>query len=274
MAFRIEVASSRLDHIPALSIAKTSELSLLVKSPLVAERSMPALLLRLLLQCAGDIELNPEPVSTPTPTNCLRLMQWIANGISGRITELLTFHHSNNVNITAIHESMLNNKTKSLKTPEWSTVRLDRHKNKSGGLLMLIKDTIPFVDNTAALPQSADHHLEQQDISTAMPNRQQLHINNIYIPPRSSWSAGYKASIAHLLSNNEMSLIVGDINEHNSICDTNTNEDKRGEQLADEIDAADSIILNGNEATRLPTNGRSNSPDISLASNDNELLSD
>ena len=48
-------------------------------------------------------------------------------------------------------------------------MRLDRNKNKGVGLLMLIKDTIPLVDNTAALPQSADPHLEQQGISIAMP---------------------------------------------------------------------------------------------------------
>ena len=168
---------------------------------------MPALLLRLLLQCARDIEMNPGPISTPTPTNCLRLMQWSANGISGKITELLTFIHSNKVNIAAIQETKLTNKTKPLKTPGWTAVRHDRHKNKGGGLLMLIKDTIPFVDNTAALPRSSDPHLEQQGISTAMPNRQQLHIH-ICIPPRSSCSAGHNASIAHLLSYNEMSLIV------------------------------------------------------------------
>ena len=139
---------------------------------------------------------------------------------------------------------------------------------------MLIKDTIPFVDNTAALPQSADPHLEQKAILIAMPNRQQLHIHNIYIPPRSSCSAGHNASIAHLLSNNEMSLIDWVINAHHSIWDADTNEDERGEQLADEIDAADYTILNENEATRLPTNGRSTSPDISLASNDIALLSD
>ena len=51
-------------------------------------------------------------------------------------------------------------------------------------------------------------------------------------------------------------------------------EDERGEQLADEIDAADYTILSVNEATRLPTNGRSTSPDISLASNDIALLSE
>ena len=168
----------------------------------VAERSMPALLLRLLLQYAGDIEMNPGPVSTPTPINCLQLMQWNANAISEEITELLTFLHSNNVNIAAIHETKLTSVTKPLKTPGWAAVRLYRYKNKGGGLLMLIKDTIPFVDNTAAIPQSADPHLEQQGISIAIPNRQQLHIHNIYIPPRSSFNAGQNALIAHLLSNN------------------------------------------------------------------------
>ena len=107
-----------------------------------------------------------------------------------------------------------------------------------------------------------------------MPNRQQLHIHSIYIPPLSSCSASHNASIAHLLNNNEMSLIVGDINAHHSRRDTKTNDDERSKQLADEIDAADYTILDKNEATRLPTNGRSTSPDISLASNDIALLSD
>ena len=119
-------------------------------------------------------------------TNCLRLMQWNANGISGRFTELLTFRYSNNVNIAAIQKAKLTNKTKPLKTPGLAAERHDRHKNKGGDLLMLINDTIPFVDNTAALPQSADPHLEEQGTSITIPNRQQLHNHSIYIPPRSS----------------------------------------------------------------------------------------
>ena len=66
-------------------------------------------------------------------------MQWNANGNIGKITELLTFLHSNNVNIAAIQETRLTNQTKSPKTPGWAAVRLDHHKNKGGGLLMLIK---------------------------------------------------------------------------------------------------------------------------------------
>ena len=212
--------------------------------------------------------MNTGPVSTPTPTNYLRLMQWNANGISGKITELLTFLQSNNVNISAIQEAKQTNKSKPLKTPGLAAVRLDRQKNKGGGLLLLIKETIPFVDHTAALPQSADPHLEQQGISITMPNRQQLHIHNIYIPPRSSCSAGHNALIAHLSCNNEISLTVGDINAHHPRWDTNTSEGERGEQLADETDAAECTILNENEATRQPTNGRSTSLYISLASND------
>ena len=69
---------------------------------LVVELPLPALLLRLPYQCARYVETNPAPVSTPTHISCLRLSQWNANGISGKITELLTFLCSNNVNISAI----------------------------------------------------------------------------------------------------------------------------------------------------------------------------
>ena len=65
-----------------------------------------------------------------------------------------------------------------------------------------------------------------------------------------------------------------DIYAHHSRLDTNTNEDESGEQLADEIHAADYTIHNEKEATRLPTNCRSTLPDISLASNDIALISD
>ena len=107
-----------------------------------------------------------------------------------------------------------------------------------------------------------------------MPRRKQLHIHNIYIPPRSSCSAGHNASIAHHICNNEMSLIVGDGNAHHSTWDANTNVDERGMQLDGEIDAADNTIHDENEATRLPTNGGTISPDISLASNLIALLPD
>ena len=168
--------------IPALSSANTSELSLLVKSHFwwrIGRCRHCCSDFFFFLQCVGDIEMKPGPISMPTPINCPRMMQWNANGISGKITKLLTFLHSNNVNIAVIQETKLTNKTKPLKTSGWVDVRLDRHKNNGGGLLMLINDTIPFVDNPSAIQQSFDPHLEQQGISITMHNRQQLHIHNI-----------------------------------------------------------------------------------------------
>ena len=235
---------------------------------------MPALLLRVQLQYACDIKVNPGPHSTPTPTNCLRLVQWCANGISGKITELLTFLHSDDLNIAAIQQTNLTSKTKPLQTSGRAAVRLDRRKNNGGALLKLIIYTIPFVNNSTALPCSTDHHMEHQSISITIPNRQQLHIHNIYIPPHSSCSAGHNSSIAHLLSIKKMSLPVGDIKMHHSRWDTNMSEEERGEQLADEIDAADYTIHSENEAMRLRTNDRSTSPDITLASSDIALPSD
>ena len=83
---RMEVASLRLDHLPTLTIDKTSVLSLLVKSPFWWRSGRCRHCCSdFLLQCTGDIKMNPGPVLTPTPTNCLRLMQWNANRISGKI---------------------------------------------------------------------------------------------------------------------------------------------------------------------------------------------
>ena len=85
---------------------------------------MPAL-----LPTSASVCRRTHPDSTPT--NCVRLMQWNANRISGKIAELLTLLHSNNVNIAAIQETKLTIKTKLLKTALCATVRLDRHKTKA-----------------------------------------------------------------------------------------------------------------------------------------------
>ena len=138
-----------------------------------------------------------------------------------------------------------------------------------------------LIKKRSSLSTTRPHFLSQpiliwsnNDHMITMPNRQQLHIHNIHIPPRSSSSAGHNASIVHLLCNNKMSLVVGDINAHHSRWGTNTSEDKRGEQLADQINTASYTIHNENEATQLPTNDQSTLLGICLASNHITLLSD
>ena len=60
-------------------------------------------------------------------------------------------------------------KTMPLITPGWAAMQLHCHKNNGGGLLMLTRDIISFVDNTAALPQLAVPHLQQQGILIQCP---------------------------------------------------------------------------------------------------------
>ena len=130
-------------------------------------------------------------------------------------------------------------------------MRLDCHKNK-GGLLMLFKETNPFVDNTTTLPQSADPHLKQKGISITMPNLQQLHICK---------STFHHVAVAALVTTHRSRTtkchIVGNINLHHTRWDANTNENERGEQLVNKVDAADYAIHYMSEAMWLPTNGRS-----------------
>ena len=59
LKIQMEVASSRPDHLPTLSAAKTSELSLLVKSPFWWRNGRcRQYCSHFLLQCAGDIKTD------------------------------------------------------------------------------------------------------------------------------------------------------------------------------------------------------------------------
>ena len=69
-----------------------------------------------------------------------------------------------------------------------------------------------------------------------------------YQRPRSCSSAGQNASVAHLICNKEMSIILGDINAYHSRLDTSTIEGDSVEKLADYVKTADFTILSENEA--------------------------
>ena len=69
----------------------------------------------------------------------------------------------------------------------------------------------------------------------------------------------------------DTTLVLGDFNGHNDLWHS-TNNDARGNLLADVINASNFGVLNQDTPTRLPNDGTATSPDISLAS-DEILLS-
>ena len=206
----------------------------------------------------------PTPSSTPPPTSQpnppksfnIKILQLNCNGIRNKIAEISKWLIDNNVKIAAFQETKLTKDAK-FEVPNFTSVRKDRTKNKGGGLLLLVHDSINFSPVDLNI---TDDHLEIQAIQV-----NNLRIINAYLPPGSSCATGYNPSITPLLTNVD-SLIMGDFNAHDSLW-SSTISDTRGSTLAAEINNSTYGVLNNDNQTRLPGNNQQpTSPDITLAS--------
>ena len=183
-------------------------------------------------------------------------MQFNCNGIKGKITEIINWMEENKINIAALQETKLMPHQKDPNTANFTLVREDRDRNKGGGLAFLVHKTIQF-QQLHDLPK--DNHLESQGIKVNNTN-----IVNLYVPPSSSCSNGYTASILPFLQMKD-TIILGDLNAHDTLWHSSLSDD-RGKDLADEIGNSDFGAINEDNPTRLPSNGQPSSPDVSLAS--------
>ncbi len=215
--------------------------------------------------CNRSTIQNPIPTGQSTSTFTLpsvniHILQFNANGISNKLTELSSFLSQHNINIAAIQESKLTPNSKDPQIPGYTTVRQDRNINKGGGLLFFIQHSINF---KLAKLQLNDLHVETLGIKIPF-NNSELAIVNTYIPPASSCQTGYSPDISTLLNLQE-TIILGDFNAHHPQWFSDKT-DTRGTQLATEINNSDLAILNTDTPTRLPTSGSASSPDVSLSS--------
>ena len=115
-------------------------------------------------------------------------------------------------------------------TPQY--VRTVPH-GHGGGLLIFIHKSITFSK------QPFDPHLEELTINADIGNTKLL-ISNIYIPPASSCSNGYQASIEHLLTTPD-TLILGDFKAHHTSWYSRST---RGKRMDYSINGSDDGILN------------------------------
>ena len=139
----------------------------------------------------------------------LKILQWNCNGIKSKLTELSNFLHQHQIKVAVIQETKLNNNSTSPDIPNFTFVRKDRDTDNGGGLAIYIHKSIQFLK----LPDiPGDGHTESQGVKVGDTN-----IYNIYIPPTSSCTAGFKPNIPALLSADD-SLVLGDFNAHDSLC--------------------------------------------------------
>ena len=171
-----------------------------------------------------------------------------------------------NIHVAMVQETKLTDKSKDIKTPGYTLIREDRRKDKGGGLAFLVKENIPFHSNTIPNSIKNNDDVEFQSISI-IGKKDNITLNNIYIPPVSSCQHGSNLPLQDILSHtsgNSLTITGGDFNAHHANWYSKGEEDARGRKLADEINDSDMGILNEDQDTRV-TSQNNSSPDITLA---------
>ena len=131
---------------------------------------------------------KPLPPSIPTQAvdgNSFTIIQFNANGIGNKLTELGEFLERYNIKVSAIQESKLSPNYKTPSIQNFTTVRNDRRQDQGGDLLILIHKSINFSQKPESPETLVVPHLEELTI-TAMLGDTEMIITKVYIPPASS----------------------------------------------------------------------------------------
>ena len=124
----------------------------------------------------------PSPAHTPTMSDkTFNILQWNANGIGNKQTELSIFLEAHDIKVAAIQEFKLTAQSRSPNIQNYTLVRQDRRQGPGGGLLFFIHNTVSFTRKPMSTTSKNDPHLEELTISIAMDNTELL-ITNVYIP--------------------------------------------------------------------------------------------
>ena len=149
----------------------------------------------------------PSPSPTPAPSaelisgdSTFNVLQFNANGIGNKLTELGVVVERNMVKVAVIQESKLSSKSKNPCIRNYTTVRKDRPHGHGGGLTVFIHESITFSIQPSSPETLSDLHLEELTIKADIGNTKWI-ISNIYIPPASSCSNG--VSIFNITSSDD-----------------------------------------------------------------------
>ena len=141
---------------------------------------------------------SPSPAPAPSAEqisddSTFKILQFNANGIGNKLTELGVVLDRNNVKVAVIQESKLSSKSKTPASgipPQY----VRTYRGHGGGLLVFIHESITFSKQPSSPETLSDPYLEELTIKADIWNTK-LIISNNYIPPESSCSNGYQSSI-------------------------------------------------------------------------------
>jgi ribonuclease HI len=190
------------------------------------------------------------------------VLQWNANGIGGKVGELMDRLERRKIDVVLIQETKLRSKDTAPRFPGYAAVRQDRADGRAGGgLLTLIKEDL---DYTVGRPASSDV-AECQCVRVRVSAARWIALHNVYAPPRRDGAAADGLDWGWLPAEAN-SIISGDFNAHSPLWDEQQPSDRRGETLEEWIMGSSMAILNDGSVTRVnPGTGGLSTPDVTLA---------
>ena len=200
------------------------------------------------------ISQKSEPKSRTKLNRPLRILQWNAEGVNPKMSELRCFMDEYKIDIALIQESKLMPKRNSPVLKGYSVIRGDRigAEFPGGGLLTVVKEDLVYKENGHCNRAG----VELLSVCIHLSGKKWLTINNLYLPPKG------QADLSWIPVNPD-SLFAGDLNGHSKIWDDTQPTDDRGEHIVDWMLNNNLNCINDGTPTRINRGtGGLSSPDV------------
>ena len=238
----------------------------------------PIRLLYIFALCFPPPSPAPGFPSTPpasSPPDSLRVLQWNAEGLRARSTELLHFLSFYPVDFIYIQESNLNSSS-SFRIPGFSALRSDRTHSQSailssdtthvsGGVIFFVRQGLSFSKLSTSSLSSLHPYSDFIGINISLNNSSSRSFLNVYAsPPYSLLPNGCRTDSfsPSILPSSRNLFILGDFNCHHPLWDSRRTSDPCGKEVFDWVISSDLLPLNDHDT---PTLLHCSSPDISFA---------
>ena len=204
-----------------------------------------------------------EPPSEFDRRGSIKIIQWNADSILTKITELSECLKVHRVDICCIQETKLRPKHRTPTIDGYSTIRKDRCEGLGGGLIMFVKEDIPYREIHINCRPDSTLEIQRIEINTKTDGK--LTFCNVYCPPHRG-TTDDPFDMADIPTSDK-TFVLGDLNGHDALWEEHQPSDPRGAIITDWLLTNNFQVCNDGSATRVNRGtGGISSPDITLAS--------
>ena len=189
-------------------------------------------------------------MNTTSPKNFFKVLQFNANGIHNKTDEIQLLIKNIQADVIIIQETKLNQSYKAPNILQLTPIRTDRTHKQEG---LLTYSTLKTTSVFSQLDTSITYPIKVQIVKIHLLASQQLHIANMYIPPKHSNQLSQTensiiSSMLTTITNLPKKIITADVNTHSLLWYLPT-KDHRGELIEDILLNSHHITLNTNTPT-------------------------